>query len=221
VACRWLLAKDRADPGPTPIARCSPASAAPREAGHGDPGAHGRRLRRERDARHHGTRTSTAPSTWAMPGLEFRRAARGPRRARGRAPRTANVSGVDEHHWREWARAARLGAPSVPADDGLSAHGLQAHVGRARRTRPRPCPRSASRSRGASRTPSAFANSVCGARTERYPDLLDICAAITGRVPAVGLHLTGEPRRPGPDAPRGRPRTAAGGTTVSIPSWAT
>jgi predicted aconitase len=34
-----------------------------------------------------------------------------------------------------------------------------------------------------------FANSVLGARTERYPDLLDICAAITGRVPAVGLHL--------------------------------
>jgi predicted aconitase len=36
----------------------------------------------------------------------------------------------------------------------------------------------------------AFANSVCGARTERYPDLMDVCAAIAGRVPAVGLHLT-------------------------------
>jgi hypothetical protein len=35
-----------------------------------------------------------------------------------------------------------------------------------------------------------FANSVIGARTERYPDLLDICCAITGRVPAIGLHLT-------------------------------
>ena len=34
-----------------------------------------------------------------------------------------------------------------------------------------------------------FANSVIGARTERYPDLLDICCAITGRVPAIGLHL--------------------------------
>ena len=33
-----------------------------------------------------------------------------------------------------------------------------------------------------------FANSVIGARTERYPDLYDICAAITGRVPEVGLH---------------------------------
>jgi predicted aconitase len=40
----------------------------------------------------------------------------------------------------------------------------------------------------------AFANSVIGARTERYPDLLDICCAITGRVPAVGLHLTANRR---------------------------
>jgi predicted aconitase len=35
-----------------------------------------------------------------------------------------------------------------------------------------------------------FANSVIGARTERYPDLLDACCAIAGRVPALGLHLT-------------------------------
>src|SRR5439155_263170 len=33
---------------------------------------------------------------------------------------------------------------------------------------------------------------VYGARTERYPDLLDVCCAITGRVPAVGLHLTAQ-----------------------------
>ena len=35
----------------------------------------------------------------------------------------------------------------------------------------------------------AFANSVLGARTERYGDLLDICAAISGRVPEAGLHI--------------------------------
>ncbi len=35
-----------------------------------------------------------------------------------------------------------------------------------------------------------YANSVLGARTERYGDFIDICAAITGRVPAYGLHLT-------------------------------
>jgi len=33
-----------------------------------------------------------------------------------------------------------------------------------------------------------FANSVLGARTERYGDFIDICAAIAGRVPDAGLH---------------------------------
>jgi predicted aconitase len=33
-----------------------------------------------------------------------------------------------------------------------------------------------------------FANSVLGARTARYGDFLDICCALTGRAPAVGLH---------------------------------
>ncbi len=35
----------------------------------------------------------------------------------------------------------------------------------------------------------AFCNSVLGARTNRYGDFLDICAAITGRAPRVGYHL--------------------------------
>jgi predicted aconitase len=34
----------------------------------------------------------------------------------------------------------------------------------------------------------AFCNSVLGARTDRYGDFLDICAAITGRAPHAGLH---------------------------------
>ena len=35
----------------------------------------------------------------------------------------------------------------------------------------------------------AYANSVLGARTNRYGDYVDICAAIAGRVPRSGLHL--------------------------------
>lgn len=34
-----------------------------------------------------------------------------------------------------------------------------------------------------------YANSVIGARTNRYGDFTDICAAVTGRVPRTGLHL--------------------------------
>jgi predicted aconitase len=35
-----------------------------------------------------------------------------------------------------------------------------------------------------------FANSVLGARTNRYGDFLDVAAAVTGRVPDAGLHRT-------------------------------
>jgi predicted aconitase len=35
----------------------------------------------------------------------------------------------------------------------------------------------------------AFANSIIGARTNRYADLVDICASIVGKVPEFGLHL--------------------------------
>ncbi len=34
-----------------------------------------------------------------------------------------------------------------------------------------------------------YANSVLGARTNRYGDLIDICCAVTGKVPEFGLHL--------------------------------
>jgi predicted aconitase len=39
-----------------------------------------------------------------------------------------------------------------------------------------------------------FANSVLGARTDRYGDFIDICAAITGRAPYAGLHVPGNRR---------------------------
>ena len=37
-----------------------------------------------------------------------------------------------------------------------------------------------------------LANSVLGARTQKYADYLDICAALVGRVPAAGPHLDQE-----------------------------
>jgi len=39
-----------------------------------------------------------------------------------------------------------------------------------------------------------FCNSVLGARTNRYGDFIDVCAAITGRVPDAGLHRDAERR---------------------------
>jgi predicted aconitase len=37
-----------------------------------------------------------------------------------------------------------------------------------------------------------FCNSVLGARTNRYGDFIDVCAAVAGRAPLAGLHLDDE-----------------------------
>ncbi|KAL5360244.1 hypothetical protein BJX96DRAFT_165016 [Aspergillus floccosus] len=40
-----------------------------------------------------------------------------------------------------------------------------------------------------------FANSVLGARTQKYPDFVDVCIALTGRAPRAGCHVP-EGRQP-------------------------
>ena len=108
--------------------------------------------------------------------------------ARVRVPSTLNVSGLDEQHWREW---------SVPEDwADKSARQMRAYASMG--TIPtwtcapyqdRQTPRFGQQIAWGESNAVCFANSVIGARTERYPDLLDICCAITGRAPAAGLHL--------------------------------
>ncbi len=121
-------------------------------------------------------------------GLEFaeRLASLG---ARVSVPTSLNVSGLDEHGWREWP---------VPADWASKAH-RQMLAYHSMGTIPTwTCapyqtehkPRFGQQIAWGESNAIVFANSVIGARTERYPDLLDVCCAITGRVPAVGLHLT-------------------------------
>jgi predicted aconitase len=104
-------------------------------------------------------------------------------------PTTLNVSGVDELGWQEWA---------VPAEWAEKAH-RQMVAYQSMGTDPTwTCapyqvaekPSFGEQIAWGESNAVAFANSVLGARTIQYPDLLDICAAITGRAPAVGLHLT-------------------------------
>ena len=104
-------------------------------------------------------------------------------------PSTLNVTGVDEHHWQDWA---------VPPDWAENARRqmiayhsmgcIPTWTCTPYQTEHRP--QFGQQIAWGESNAIAFANSVIGARTERYPDLLDICAAITGRVPAAGLHLT-------------------------------
>ena len=104
-------------------------------------------------------------------------------------PTTLNVSGLDEHHWQEWA---------VPSEWARQAH-RQMLAYQSMGTIPTwTCapyqtemkPSFGQQIAWGESNAIVFANSVLGARTERYPDMFDICCAITGRAPAIGLHLT-------------------------------
>jgi hypothetical protein len=104
-------------------------------------------------------------------------------------PTTLNVSGVDEHGWRDWP---------VPPEWAVKAHRQMLAYQSMGCTPTWTCapyqtewrPKFSQQIAWGESNAICFANSVIGARTERYPDLMDSCAAITGRVPAVGLHLT-------------------------------
>lgn len=103
-------------------------------------------------------------------------------------PTTLNVSGVDQAGWRQWAVPpawAEKARRQMQAYGSMGAHPTWTCAPYQTEFKPKFGQQIAWGESNA----IVFANSVIGARTERYPDLLDICAAITGRVPAVGLHL--------------------------------
>ena len=109
--------------------------------------------------------------------------------ARVAVPTSLNVSGVDECGWKEWSVTpewAAKAARQMLAYERMGAAPTWTCAPYQTKMRPSFGQQIAWGESNA----IAFANSVIGARTERYPDLLDICCAITGRVPAVGLHLT-------------------------------
>lgn len=121
-------------------------------------------------------------------GLEFaeRLAASG---AKVTVPSTLNVSSVDEHHWQEWS------VPPTWAAEARRQMVAFEQMGCTPTWTCAPYQESAVPAFGeqvawGESSAIVFANSVLGARTSRYPDLMDICAAITGRVPEAGLHLT-------------------------------
>ena len=108
--------------------------------------------------------------------------------AKVQVPTSLNVSGLDEAGWREWP------VPEIYAEKALRQMAAYQRMGCAPTWTCAPYqtefrPQFGQQIAWGESNAIAFVNSVVGARTERYPDLLDICAAITGRVPATGLHL--------------------------------
>jgi len=104
-------------------------------------------------------------------------------------PTTTNVSALDEHHWQEW---------DVSPAWATNAHRQMVAYAKMGCRPTWTCapyqvelkPKFGQQIAWGESSAIVFANSVLGARTARYPDLMDICAAITGRVPEASLHLT-------------------------------
>jgi hypothetical protein len=104
-------------------------------------------------------------------------------------PTSLNVSGVDECGWKDWAVKPEWAAKAARQMLAYEKMGtIPTWTCAPYQTKSRPV--FGQQIAWGESNAIAFANSVIGARTERYPDMLDICCAITGRVPASGLHLT-------------------------------
>ncbi len=121
-------------------------------------------------------------------GLEFaeRLASLG---GRVRVPTSLNVVSLDHRHWQQ------LGLPAEYAGKARRLGQAYLDMGAAPTFTCAPYQTAAAPAFGeqiawSESNAVAFANSVIGARTNRYGDYLDISCALTARVPAAGLHLT-------------------------------
>jgi len=108
-------------------------------------------------------------------------------------PTTLNMGPLDLQHWREHGIDEAFAAKAIRQAEAYETMGCiptwtcapyQGYL----------TPRFGQQIAWGESNAVAYANSVLGARTNRYGDYIDICAAITGRVPRCGLHLTANRR---------------------------
>ena len=111
------------------------------------------------------------------------------RGAKVRVPTTLSMGPLDLQHWREFDIPVEFAQKAIDQGDAYVRMGCipawtcapyQGYL----------TPRFGQQIAWGESNAVCYANSVLGARTNRYADYVDICAAITGRVPRVGLHLT-------------------------------
>jgi len=105
-----------------------------------------------------------------------------------RVPTTLNAISVDKLNWRRLGVPEALGEPADALAEAYLAMGARPTYTCA------PYLLETSPGRGehvgwGESNAVVFANSVIGARTQKYADFLDVCIAITGRAPRAGCHL--------------------------------
>ncbi|WP_213989391.1 aconitase family protein [Sodalis sp. dw_96] len=107
---------------------------------------------------------------------------------RVRVPTTLNAVSVDCRRWREQGIDPKEGEPAGQLADAylqLGATGSFTCAPYLLAT----APRAGEHIAWSESNAVSFANSVLAARTQKYPDFLDLCIALTGRAPLSGPHL--------------------------------
>ena len=105
-----------------------------------------------------------------------------------RVPTTLNAISVDQRRWRALGIDPAFGEPASALGDAYMAMGAQLSFTCAPYLLDS-APRAGEQVVWAESNAVVFANSVLAARTQKYPDFLDICIALTGRAPHSGAHL--------------------------------
>lgn len=103
-------------------------------------------------------------------------------------PTTLNSISVDQRRWRELGVDPALGEPASALGDAYMAMGAQLSFTCAPYLLDT-APAAGEQIVWAESNAVVYANSVLGARTQKYPDFLDICIALCGRAPLAGCHL--------------------------------
>jgi hypothetical protein len=108
--------------------------------------------------------------------------------AKLRVPATLNAISVDYRRWRALGVPDSLGVPATALADAYVAMGATPSFTCAPYLL-ESAPSFGEQIGWGESNAVAYANSVLGARTMKYADMLDLCIAITGRAPRAGCHL--------------------------------
>lgn len=107
-----------------------------------------------------------------------------------KVPTTLNSLSVDKRRWQQQGVNDTVGTPASELGDAYLEMGAQPSFTCAPYLLDT-APEFGQQIVWAESNAVTYANSVIGARTQKYPDFLDACIALTARAPAAGAHLDG------------------------------
>ncbi|PWJ16200.1 aconitase X [Jannaschia seohaensis] len=107
--------------------------------------------------------------------------------AKVRVPTTTNAISVDREGWRAQGVAEAVGAPAARLADAYVEMGARPSFTCAPYLL-EDAPAEGEAVAWGESNAVIYANSVLGARTAKLPDFMDLCAAVTGRVPLAGMY---------------------------------